>query len=93
MSSCSNMRPKAFSFLMMVMMICNGHSGHGCLTGKSEDSCVLELGCKVLQMWSGLDQHFKFSNFVSQVQKPFRRVWPRAFVKYFIDLILAMFVC
>ena len=40
----------------------------------AEIYCVSELDCKILQMWSGLDQYFKFINFVFLVQKPFGRV-------------------
>lgn len=75
------------------MPIYNGHGGHGLRMGQNKDSCVSELGCKILQMWSGLDQYFKFNIFVFQVRKPFGRVLPRSFVKYFVDFILAVFIC
>lgn len=75
------------------MLICSGLAGHSSITGKNKDSCVSELGCKFLQMGSGLDQCFKSSNFIFHVWKPFGSVLPRAFVKHFVDFILAVFVC
>lgn len=75
------------------MLICNGHAGHSPIMGKNKGNCVSELGYKFLQMWSGLDQHFQFGNFIFHVWKPFGRVLPRAFVKYFVDFILAVFIC